>query len=499
MQTVRATAEPDALAGRIAALLDAGRVGAARPMLSALRRLAPDDPAGAMLAARLAIREGRPQDALPELDAQIVAAPSDPALRKCRAELRLLLNDRLGAASDAAEAVILDRRDPAAKAMLGVMLLEFGRAADAVACLREAAAGAPGNPAYRQALAAAQEAAGDADGAAATLAAATEDAPGAASLRTSAMLLAIRRRRFADAIAMAAAARRAGAADACVLGLLGHALSSMGRHEDASDAYAEALKLGPDDPYVRHLVSASGTVSAAGRAPLAYLRAVFDGCADTFEATLIGLGYRIPGLIRAALLRHSPPPADRQVDGSEAVGPVLDLGCGTGLAAVVLSDLPYGPITGVDASPRMLALAAEKGLYAELVEADVLDTLRADMALWRIVLAADVLCYFGALEAVFRAVAARLQPGGLFVCSVEERRNGPDPAGDRETEDAPGWTLGRLGRYAHGRRYVTETAETAGLVLREIRAETLRNEADEPVPGLILVLQRPAPAFHDVH
>ncbi|MBS0558610.1 MAG: tetratricopeptide repeat protein [Proteobacteria bacterium] len=480
MQTVHATAEPDALAGRIAALLDAGRIGAARPMLAALRALAPDDPAAATLAARLAIREGRPQDALPELDARIAAAPADAALRKSRAELRLLLNDRLGAAGDAAEAVILDRHDPAAKAMLGVMLLELGRAQEAAACLREAVAGAPGNPAYRQGLAAAQEAAGDADGAAATLAAAIAAAPGAAGLRTSAMLLAIRGRRFADAAGMAEAARRAGAADACVLGLLGHALSSLGRHEEASEAYAEALKLGPEDPYVRHLVSASGAVSAAGRAPLAYLRAVFDGCADTFEATLIGLGYRIPGLIRAALLRHAPP------DG-EPVGPVLDLGCGTGLAAVALSDLPYGPITGVDASPRMLAMAAAKGLYAELAEADVIDTLRADTAAWRIVLAADVLCYFGALEAVFAAVAARLLPGGLFVCSVEEA---PDEAG---------WSLGRLGRYAHGRRYVTGTAEAAGLVVREIRAETLRHEADAPVPGLILVLQRPAMASLDVH
>ena len=88
---------------------------------------------------------------------------------------------------------------------------------------------------------------------------------------------------------------------------------------------------------------------SAARAPVEYLRAVFDGYADRFELHLISLGYRIPGLIRAALLRH---PA---IAAGERLGPVLDLGCGTGLVAVVLSDLPIGPLVGVDVSPRMLA------------------------------------------------------------------------------------------------------------------------------------------------
>ena len=44
----------------------------------------------------------------------------------------------------------------------------------------------------------------------------------------------------------------------------------------------------------------------------------------------------------------------------ERLGPVLDLGCGTGLVAVVLSDLSVGPLVGVDVSSRMLAQAAAK-------------------------------------------------------------------------------------------------------------------------------------------
>ncbi len=83
--------------------------------------------------------------------------------------------------------------------------------------------------------------------------------------------------------------------------MMGHALSSMDRHTEAADAYSEALKLGPQDPYVRHLVAASGIVPSAARAPLEYVSTVFNGYAERFEAHLVSLGYRIPGLVRAAL------------------------------------------------------------------------------------------------------------------------------------------------------------------------------------------------------
>ncbi len=136
-----------------------------------------------------------------------------------------------------------------------------------------------------------------------------------------------------------------------MLGLLGHALSSLGRHDEASGAYAEALKLAPEDPYVRHLVAAAGLVPDLGRAPPDYVRVVFDGYATRFDAHLMGLGYRIPGLVRAIVA--ATPPEERA-----GTGPVLDLGCGTGLMAVALSDLPLGPIVGVDLSRGMLAAAA---------------------------------------------------------------------------------------------------------------------------------------------
>lgn len=59
------------------------------------------------------------------------------------------------------------------------------------------------------------------------------------------------------------------------------------------------------------------------------------------------------------------------------VGPVVDVGCGTGVVGVELAAAGIGPIDGLDISPDMLALAAEKrradnrAVYRELMEADL--------------------------------------------------------------------------------------------------------------------------------
>ena len=151
------------LTARVARLIDAGRTGAARPLLLALRRVAPPSPSLPLLAASLAMRDGHLDVARAELDDAIAATPDNAELRKCRAELRQRTGDKTGAAADAAEAVVLDRHDPSAKALLGGLLLDLRRAADAVTCLNEAVAASPAHPAFRQGLAAAQQAAGDAD------------------------------------------------------------------------------------------------------------------------------------------------------------------------------------------------------------------------------------------------------------------------------------------------------------------------------------------------
>ncbi len=480
MQELQEVVDASALAARIACLIDAGRTRAARPLLAAARRLTPASPDLSALAGRLAMREERLDLAQAELDEAIAAVPAHAELRKCRAELRQQIGDKAGAAADAAEAVILDRQDSSAKALLGVLLLELGRAAEAVICLGEAVAADPAYPAFREGLAVAQQAAGDMDAAVATLAEGIAAAPGSAALRNAAVLLAVRQQDFDGAVRMVEQACSDGVVNACLLGLKAHALSSLARHTEAADVYAEALKLGPDDAYVRHMVAASGRLPASGRAHIDYVRTVFDGYANRFDEHLISLGYRVPGLIRAVLLRHP------TIQAGGRLGPTLDLGCGTGLAAVALSDLPIEPFIGVDVSPRMLAQAAAKQLYTELREADLVQMLAEDTASWSLILAADVLCYFGDLQDVFGYAYNRLEAKGWFVCSLEELA----PDGDASIHGNGDWILRRKGRYAHARDYVERVAREVGFTVRSLERQILRYEANAPVEGILAVLER---------
>jgi predicted TPR repeat methyltransferase len=457
-----------ALMERAAAMVRAGRPGAARPLLAALREAEPDSAHLPALSARVALLEGDLAAARATLDAGIAAAPADVELRKLRADVAQRADDLRTALADAAECVILDSGDAAAKALLGTLLLRVGQVADALTCLDEACAGESVPPGYYVAWAAAQEASGAADRAASTLERARTRHPTHAAIGIAAMLQALRRDDAARAIAIGEAMREAGCTDARVFGLLGHARSVAGEHAAASRDYQEALTLGPDDPYVRHLVAASGHLPATARAHPEYVRAVFEGYAERFDAHLIALGYRVPGLFRQMLQRLRP-------DG--APGAVLDLGCGTGLALLTVADLLDGPVVGVDLAPAMLDIARRRGLYAELHTRDLSDFLAEESRRFTLILAADVFCYFGDLAPVLRAIAARLTPGGLLLLSLEAATQATAP-----------WHLQPRGRYAHHPDHLRAAAAAAGLALVELTQEPLRQEAGAPVPGLLAAL-----------
>ena len=484
MDLLDATVDPETLTRRANELFGAQRLNAARTLVAAAQRLAPRTPRLNSLAARLEMRGGRLSESLAVLGQEIAVAPR-AELYMLRADTRWQLGDLAGAAADAADAVIHDRHDPAAKALLGVLMTELGRPEDGVRCLAEAVAAAPANPAFREGLATALLATDQPDAAAATYAAGIAAAPGNLELRNAAIMLALRQRDFEAAVVIAEAARVVGIADATTFGLMGHALSSLGRHDEAADAYADALKLGPEDPIVRRMVAAADIRADSTRAPADYVRRVFDGYADRFEAHLISLSYRIPGVMRNAVCAHLLiDPVLMAPSGTQSrIGPVLDLGCGTGMVAVALADLPLGPWTGVDLSPRMLQRAAAKRLYAGLHDADIIDFLIGDARQWGLILAADVACYLGALEPLFGAAYARLLPGALFICSAEKLLGPNFGNGD--------WVLGRQGRFSHARDYIGRVALAAGFVVRTIDAEAQRHEAGAPVPGFLIVLERP--------
>jgi|SRR5579871_21836 len=249
--------------------------------------------------------------------------------------------------------------------------------------------------------------------------------------------------------------------------LLALAHVMLGEVGKAEAIYRRWLAEEPDNPLPRHYLAACTGEGVPDRATDAYVEATFDRFAESFDSKLAGLLYRAPQLIADAIERTCGAGA-KNLD-------VLDAGCGTGLCGPLLS--PYArQLAGVDLSGEMIERARPRKVYDSLHKAELTAFLSASPAAWDLIVSADTLCYFGDLQGVAAAAFAALRPGGRLFFTVESASE----------ERAPG---GHLllphGRYAHTRRYVTDSFTAAGLREAELTDVHLRMEAGLPVEGFV--------------
>ncbi|HEY0837714.1 MAG TPA: tetratricopeptide repeat protein [Azospirillum sp.] len=252
---------------------------------------------------------------------------------------------------------------------------------------------------------------------------------------------------------------------------LGRALYLMhgnGAVEAAARYAGEWLDEYPDNALASHLGAALAGKATETRASDGFVRQTFDLFAPAFEQTLAGLGYRAPELLAAAV----------RAEGVGRGATILDAGCGTGLCGPLLRPLARR-LVGVDLSPGMLGRAYGRGLYDELCEAELGAFLAGRPEAFDLIIAADVLCYFGALDTVLAAAARALRPGGLLAFTVETMDGGSD------------YRVNPHGRYTHAADYVRRTLGDAGLDTRGLVPETLRHEGSQPVAGLVVTARRP--------
>lgn len=250
----------------------------------------------------------------------------------------------------------------------------------------------------------------------------------------------------------------------------GDALLALGRRDDAIAAYQRARTLAveacEDTGQLDFALAALGIGAAPERAPDTYVKALFDQYAGHFERHLTGvLGYRTPHLIAEMLGRHL----------GDTLYATVDLGCGTGLCAAGLRRHSHR-LTGVDLSDKMLAQARATGLYDELVCDEIGSYLNDCAASFDMVAAADVLVYFGELDALFAQVRAALRPGGWF-CFSTEAGSGPDVA------------LLPSNRYAHALAYLERLAAAHGLDVVESERVPLRSEHGASIEGNLMLLR----------
>jgi len=249
--------------------------------------------------------------------------------------------------------------------------------------------------------------------------------------------------------------------------LLGLAYANLGRMDEAAQVYRQWLEEEPQDPIAQHMLAACAGVGVPARASDQFVETVFDSFARSFDVKLEKLAYQAPQLVAQALARICGPPMGNLL--------ALDAGCGTGLCGPLVAPFT-SRLSGVDLSSQMLAKAATRNVYNELTQGELTAHLRAHPAAFDVVISADTLCYFGALEETLAAARAALRADGLLIFTVEQADCG---AGE-------GYRLNPHGRYSHSREYLNFVLHESGFKVLEMSTATLRMESGCPVTGLLV-------------
>jgi predicted TPR repeat methyltransferase len=255
--------------------------------------------------------------------------------------------------------------------------------------------------------------------------------------------------------------------------LLALAHCALGEVDKAVEIFEEWLEDEPEDPIARHMLAACTGQAVPGRASNDYVEQTFDSFAASFEVKLAKLSYRAPALVAAML-------EDSGLEPAKALD-VLDAGCGTGLCGPLVA--PYArTLTGIDLSVGMLTHAKEKQVYDELLQVELTRYLQDHEGSFDVIVSADTLVYFGALDGVVAAAAGALREKGLLIFTLERALS----------DSAPDVRLETHGRYTHARGYVERLLTEAGLV-PEIANADLRMESGAPVAGLVIRARKRPP------
>lgn len=187
-----------------------------------------------------------------------------------------------------------------------------------------------------------------------------------------------------------------------------------------------------------------------------YAKELFDEFAPVYDKRMSDIQYNILDKIKEL--------------NPELKGNILDLGCGTGLAAEKLKT-QSSQWTGVDISKKMIQLAAQKDLYKELFEEDISDFLEKNKLKFNFILCLDVVEYIKDFEKLLKLCF----PSNLIL-SIE-----------KAPENIESYQLSSKGRYQHNPLYTTSLLNKIGYKNIQSHQLILRKENGKEVEGVLFI------------
>jgi len=458
----------DRYAAQAEGLLSDGRVEEAVVVASLCAMLAPDSMTARLLHARMLIAAGRGEEALTVLEPSVADADAPGSAHAMLADALVAVGEYSDALAPASEAVLRDRQDPDACGRLGDLLVRLGHVERGVLCLADAVRLSPEDPDRYCRLAAGMLALGGAESAAELYAAAAampDYDPAQDVLRALALIASGEADRGIETARASVERHRAGVAGYI---LLGCAMRSAGRHDEAVSAFEMACVLDPPSADAIRLVSAAMEADPAFRPDriLGYVMRTAATQAEDLDLTERML--RIPGLFDRAL--------EAVLDPGARLGAGLDLWATSGLVGVVLG-ARCDSVTGVDPSPDVLLQASARGVYQRLHAGQPARFLLRDTSQYDLVASAEGL---GATEdpaPLVQSMGRRLAPGGLLLVAYEMSFAGASK-------------MVRPGRFAHPPGAVASAAQAAGLEPVRSEDEILFTSDYVEIPGMIAVFRR---------
>lgn len=241
-----------------------------------------------------------------------------------------------------------------------------------------------------------------------------------------------------------------------------------GEYDQAKIYYTRLLEIEPEHKIAKHLL-ASVQGDSSQNPPDQYIKKIFDNYSSRYEKNMVkDLEYSVPPTMRNIF--------DQLVKPQKNSLKTLDLGCGTGLCGEAFYGI-YSNLVGVDLSRNMIKQASEKKIYSSLYVNEISKYIDSCDEHFKLILAADVLIYFGDLKPFFIKLTQIALPG-TYLCFSTEKSTDQD------------FILRSSGRFAHGFEFVNQVCTQTGWKILKAEPAKLRKERFNWIEGMIYIATR---------